>query len=128
MNYLCGMPKKLIPNVKTKIVKDWSKRLGDITISNQSFQGKLRIKNIRKYSYAHEVDIVMEGKIFVKIGTKLTRSWYGPEVLTGGQYRISKVKLNRFLRKNAIELVKHRLRYFGIEMRHYSEIKKIEWI
>lgn len=128
MIYLCGMSKKLIPSIQTKIAKDCSKRLGDILISNKTFQGKVKLKNIRKYSYTHEVDIVMEGKIFVRLGGKLTPSWYGTEIITEGKYRISKVRLNRFLRRSVIELVKHRLRYFGIEMRDYSQIKKIEWI
>jgi hypothetical protein len=40
---------------------------------------------------------------------------------------VSKVKLNRFLRKNMLWEVKNRMNYFGVEIKDYGFINKVGW-
>lgn len=107
-------------NLKKLILK-W----GEIPISNKYLNGVVKIVGYRKYSVSSEVDIVFEGKIFVKIHHSFISEWFDKSIHT--KHNISKVKLNRFLRKNCLQEIKNRLNYFDISLHHYSEIKKINW-
>lgn len=101
----------------------------EIPVNNNGLRGVFTIKNFRKYQFRVEVDIVFKGKINAHIGREL--NWYDSSILLNmnhKRYKISKVKLNRFLRKSLNKEVAWQLNYFSERFKHYSDIKKIEWL
>jgi hypothetical protein len=105
-------------------IKESLKKWGEIPIHTEHLDGVIKIKNYRKYTWAEEVDATFEGKIFVRVGIE-KKTWYTTSVLD--KYRISKVKLNRFLRKSILFEVKTRMKYFGVDVNEYYNITKIKW-
>lgn len=105
-------------------IKKSLKKWGEIPINTEHLDGVIKINNYRKYTWAEEVDIIFEGKISVRVGIE-NRTWYDTSILK--KYSISKVKLNRFIRKNSLFEVKTRMKYFGVEIKDYYNITKIKW-
>lgn len=96
-----------------------------IKVDTQKIRGHFTITSYRKYSCKEEVDVVFKGEIFCKIG-RTPAQWYGNEII--GIYKnISKVKLNRLLRKSLFEDVRRRCRLFSADLWTYHDIKKIKW-
>ena len=111
---------KAIKTLVTKYVKN-------VPIKTDRLQGKFTVKNIRRYKFHTEVDLQFKGKINAKIGR--TCDWYSSDIKLGHKdYRISKVKLNRYIRKSIYKDVSHQLQYFSESLKYYSDVKKIEWI
>lgn len=118
--------------LRTTETKDTSKALkkfgNKISVSNDSLRGTFTIKNYRKYKYHPEVDLIFEGEIYVTLNRK--RDWYDSSVLNkvlSNGARISKVKLNRFMRKKIMFEVKTYCNYFDVDLTSYDLIKKIIW-
>lgn len=125
--YLCGMHMLRTPQAKAtnKVVKKFGNK---ISISNSYLKGTFSIKNYRKYSHLEEVDVIFEGKIFVHYNRK--KDWYPSSVMITpppNAGRVSKIKVNRFIRRNIFFDVKTYLKYFDIELSYYDLIKKIIW-
>lgn len=75
-----------------------------------------------------EVDVIFEGSIYVNFNRK--KDWYSSSVMTDvfpNAGRVSKIKVNRFIRRNIFFDVKTYLKYFDIELPYYDLIKKIIW-
>lgn len=109
----------------TKVVKKFGNK---ISISNTYLRGTFTIKNYRKYSHLDEVDIIFEGEIHVNYNRK--KDWYNSSIMTTtfpNAGRVSKIKVNRFIRRNMFFDVKTYLKYFDIELPYYDLIKKIIW-
>lgn len=109
----------------TKVVKKFGNK---ISISNNYLRGTFTIKNYRKYSHLEEVDIIFEGEIYVSYSRK--KDWYNSSIMTNAipnAGRVSKIKVNRFIRRNMFFDVKTYLKYFDIELPYYDLIKKIIW-
>jgi len=122
------MARYLKTDDESKAIKFFvTKYLKNIPTKNDNLQGKFTIKNIRRYRFETEVEVVFQGKIQARIGRK-GLSWYGPEILTDKNYKISKVKLNRFIRKSLTKEIEHRLSFFSESIRYYNNIKKITWL
>ena len=119
------MARYIIENIETKGVKKSLPKWGEIPISTEHLNGVIKIKNYRKYTWNEEVDVVFEGKIFVRIGNE-NRKWHRASILK--TQHISMVKLNRFLRKSCLFDVKTRMNYFGIDIKLYENIKKVKWL
>lgn len=105
-------------------IKKSLKKWGEIPINTEYLDGVIKINNYRKYTWAEEVDIAFEGKIFVKMGVE-NRKWYKASILK--THSISIIKLNRFLRKSCLFDIKTRMNYFGVNLKEYDNIKKIKW-
>lgn len=118
------MARYLIQSVESKAIKKSLKKWGEVPIHNEYMDGVLKIKNYRKYQSYEEVDVVFEGKIYVKIFRE-ARSWRDPSILK--THRISMVKLNRFLRRSSLFEIQTRMKYFGVNIRDYYNIQKIKW-
>ena len=118
------MARYLIQNEETTGIKKSLKKWGEIPISTDLIDGVLRIKNYRRYRWDEEVDVVFQGKIFVRVGYE-NRTWYDSSILK--THRISMIKLNRFLRKASLFEIKTRMKYFGVEVGEYYNIKTIKW-
>lgn len=113
----------MIKSVNTQNLKKAILKWGEIPVQNNYLDGVIKINSYRKYSFSSEVDVVFEGKIFVRVNR--TSEWFDTSIYN--KHKISKIKLNRFLRKNCLLEIKHRLNYFDICLRDYSNIKKINW-
>lgn len=95
-----------------------------LKVKNDIIDGYYIINRYRKYKYYPEVDITFYGKINCRIARGF-REWHNSDVQI--KKNISKIKLNRFLRKALMPDVKRHAMFFGIDLVHYSEIKKIIW-
>ena len=61
------MSRYTIVNSETKSIKKLLPKLGEIPICDGNLDGVIKIKNYRKDTSRDEIDVVFEGKIFVKI-------------------------------------------------------------
>jgi hypothetical protein len=118
------MARYTVENDYTKGVKKSLKDWGVLPISNEHVDGVIKIQNYRKYNWREEVDVVFEGKIHVRVA-RTKKEWHTNSIVK--THNISKVLLNRFLRKNCLFEVKTRMKYFGVEIADYIDIKKIKW-
>lgn len=119
------MGNTLIKTKNTESINRFIKKFGKVHVSNHTLEGYFVINRYRQYTYYSETDVTFVGKIRCRINLKT--QWYTKDELYGACKRISKVRLNRLIRKHVIrDLVEH-LAYFGVEMKHYSQIKKINW-
>jgi len=106
-----------------KMIKKFSERkIG----CNDYIRGNFVIKNWRKYQFRDEVDIEFSGEIYAKI--VMESNWLSSEILTNKKRQVSKIKVNRFIRKKIFLDVKIYLAYFGINLKTYHDIIKIKWV
>jgi hypothetical protein len=120
------MGRYLIQDTTSKAIKKSLKKWGEFPIDNSSVRGTVTIKNYRQYQFRNEVDIEFKGEIFVRVSNE-NRTWYDSKIMTCGRYKISKVKLNRFLRKAVLQEVRIRMNYFGVNIKEYQNVNKIKW-
>jgi hypothetical protein len=107
----------------TKNLKKLILKWGEIPVDDNSLKGTIKIVNHRKYQFTSEIDIVFEGKILVIVNARETWIDYS----FSNNHKVSKIKLNRYLRRKCYSHIKHRLNYFDILIRHNTDIKKINW-
>jgi hypothetical protein len=69
--------------------------------------------------------VAFTGKMYGRMGRN-PNVWLSSEVLN--MERVSKIRINRFIKKSLVKKIESRLALFGLELRHYSEIKKLKWI
>lgn len=107
------------------LVKKYGKK---ITVKHSILDGTFTILNIRKYQNYTEVDVVFEGLVLCTINRK--REWYDSKIQDKDYvgFKISKIKLNRLIRKTIYKDIKDFLNYFCIKgLKRYSYISKISW-
>ena len=112
-------------NLKRAIIK-FSK---DVSVNTNLLRGKFTVQRYRRYIMRDEVDIIFQGEIYVTLGGK--KDWYSPSILdaSGKNWRVSKIKVNRFIKKSIFKNVLQHLNYFDIRHLHsHYDIKKITWI
>jgi hypothetical protein len=120
------MSRYVLNTPTTKATKLAAKKFGSFKIETDRIKGEIEIVNYRLYTVHQEVDVIFKGKIFAKANNN--REWLDSEQIKRLGKRISKVKLNRFIRKSCIVEVQHRMNYFGADIRYYNDIKKLTWI
>jgi hypothetical protein len=128
-SYLCQMSRYSIRTENTESIKKLTKKFGrEVPVSNSFIRGVFTVKNFRKYQYRDEVDIDFQGEIYVTWRGK--KDWYDASLMDKTQRGLkpSKIKVNRFIRKNIIVSVQTYLNYFCVDVRHYSDILKIKWL
>lgn len=99
-------------------------KFSSFDIDNDNAKGKVNVIGYRKYQFRDEFDIEFTGQIKARMNGKL--EWVSSEVLK--RKNISKIKVNRFIRREVFKILKPRVRYFSIDLRWYSDIKKLKWI
>ena len=119
MSRYCSNTKNL------KALRKVLSKLATVEIDTDFIQGKITVIGYRKYNSWEEVDVQFEGKIHARL-SRFSREWYNCEVLK--RTNVSKIKVNRLIRKNIFKSLDSRLRYFSIQINRYSNIKKIKWI
>ena len=99
----------------------------------KSLEGKFSIKSIRKYRKGsigsgpcYEIDINFNGKVFAAWNGE--RKFWGSELLENKN--VSKIKVNKVIRKNIVKDIQTYLLTFGIDTSPYYSlsVKKIEWV
>jgi len=120
------MPRYTIEDAESKAIKKSLIKCGEIPVDYNDIRGVITIKNYRKYMFRNEVDIEFKGEIFVKLNSE-GRIWYGSDILTCDKYNISKIRLNRYLKKLVQKEVSFRMNYFGVDIKNYKEVNKIKW-
>jgi hypothetical protein len=114
----------LLKNSDCIATKKMVVKYGKTKISDPSIEGDIVIKNIRLYNYGQsEIDIEFTGKIKARYAGK--NDWLSSSIMN---QRVSKVKVNRIIRNGLYKTLKQRLNYFGVNLYHYSDIKKLKWI
>lgn len=104
-----------------KILKKYSK---DIPVDNQNAKGSVSIVRYRKYTYREEVEIEFDGTLKLCVGGK--RDWYTSDTVRKIP-NVSKIKLNRIIKKCVLDSVNRRCKYFEVDIKHYSYITKVLW-
>ena len=110
-----------------KILKKHSKK--QVSVNNEFMKGTFTIKTYRKYEFREEVDILFEGQIYAKYRRPLqplTREWFKSDILR--DRGVSKIKVNKLIKKYLFDEVQTYLAYFGVRIRFIEEIKKVTWI
>ena len=118
----------VIRDESTKAIKKALKKFSgnDISLTNGTLRGSFKIKNFRKYPMHHEVDIEFNGEIFAKTSVLEGKRWYSSEIY--GQKNISKIKVNKLIKRYLLVEVKSHAAYFGIDVKWVESIKKVTWI
>jgi len=127
------MKRQLIKNpVLDKVTKRFIKR--GFQVNGNKLSGTLKIKKIRSYPtgmswspFAYEVDIIFEGNLYANCGQG--SAWLDSSVLT--KEHISKIKVNKFIKKEVKDIVIDSLNLFGIqELKYYDQfvINKVSWV
>lgn len=101
------------------------KYIKNVPIYTNVLQGTFSITNIRFYSYTLEIEVVFTGTMYGRMG-RTSNVWLTSEILK--RERVSKIRVNKFIKKNLQNKIESRLALFGLEFRHYSYIKKLKWI
>lgn len=122
------MVKRVIITKETEITNRCIRKYGKATVSNKFLEGTFIVTRFRKYSCYSEVDVNFTGKIKCRIGYDDFLEWYTKEGLYNKNKNISKIRLNRLLRKNIFSDVRNHLRFFNIDLHGYYDIKKINWL
>jgi len=107
-----------------KLIKKFSGT--DISFTNGTLRGSFKIVNFRKYYSHHEVDIEFKGEVFAKTSVLDGKRWFSSEIY--GQKNISKIKVNKLIKKHLLSEVRSNAAYFGIEIKWIENIKKITWL
>jgi hypothetical protein len=109
----------------TKSVKKALSKYGYLNIIHEKLKGSVKVVGYRKYSWGDEIDIEFTGKIHARVSYNL--EWFDASVMGDKNRKISKVKVNRFIKRCCLKDIKIYLNYFGIRIDEYSQIKKIKW-
>jgi hypothetical protein len=118
----------VIRDESTKAIKKALKKFSNVEISvtNGTLRGSFKIKNFRKYPMHHEIDVEFKGELFAKTSVLEGKKWYSSEIY--GQKNISKIKVNKLIKRNLLFEVRSHAAYFGIDVRWVENIKKVIWI
>ena len=106
-----------------KLIKKFPKE--NVCSNNSRLRGSFTITRFRKYGLTHEVDIEFHGEIFARTCSLDESSWLKSDILN--QKNVSKIKVNKMIKRNLLQDVKDYARYFGINITWVENIKKITW-
>lgn len=107
-------------NTVKKSLKKW----GQIPVDDKVIKGVINIKNVRQYSMYWEADVELQGLSWLYYGG--VKDFYSSDIQK--KKNVSKIKLNRILRRQVFNHVNSRLKYFSADIRGEYNIKKITWI
>ena len=116
-------------NLRKTIIK-FSK---DIPVVGERHRGVFSITGYRVYDITPntnyvEIEMVFNGEILVSVSQLKGSEWLDSDILKSDKYRISTVRLNKFLKNRLFNEVNNHLSYFDAKINGLYEIKKIKWI
>ena len=101
-----------------KLVKKYSKK--EINSFNDRLRGSFTIVGFRKYQFTNEVDIEFNGDLCARTNSVRNVDWFKSEIY--GKKGISKIKVNKLIKRSIFNEVKDQAAYFGINLRYMTEI------
>ena len=107
-----------------KLVKKYSKK--EINSFNDRLRGSFTIVGFRKYQFTNEVDVEFNGEICARHASFAVLTWFKSDIYN--QKGVSKIKVNKLIKRAIFKEVKDQAAYFGINLRYIEEIKKIKWV
>lgn len=122
------MGKYLVHNDLTKSQKKLIDKYSvDIPITTNGIRGTFTITNYRNYRFFSEIEIEFKGLILVTFNNQ--RDWYDSSLMekSVNNYKPSKIKVNRYIKKHLFTSVKNHLSLFCVDISYYSDIKKLTW-
>ena len=93
--------------------------------NNQVLRGSFTITRFRKYGVVHEIDVEFDGELFARTSTLDSRSWLKSDII--GKKNVSKIKVNKLIKRHLLQDVRDYARFFGIQISWLTNIKKITW-
>jgi hypothetical protein len=122
------MGEYLFINDETKLINKTLKRFSTVDVApyNTRLKGSFTIKKYRKYEFHEEVDIEFKGELMAKKDIESNFEWFKSDIYN--QENVSKIKLNRLIKKLLFDEVKTYCTYFGIRLTDSADIKKINWV
>ena len=116
----------VIKTPEAKALRRVVKKYGTLNIKDDNIEGTIQITHYRQYDYQEEVDVTFVGKIHVRYGGGLM--WLDHQRITKDMKNISKLKLNRVLRKFFINHLRSHLSIFSVRLNYAADIKTVKWI
>ncbi len=116
----------VIKTPEAKALRRVVKKYGTLNIKDDTIEGTIQITHYRQYDFQEEVDVTFVGKIYVKYGGYLI--WFDHQLYTKDFESISKIKLDRVLRKLLINHLRPHLSIFSVQLNYAADIKTIKWI
>jgi hypothetical protein len=121
------MGRYVITDSNTLGVKKMLSKYGSISVETDKLIGTFKVVGYRKYSYYEEIDVEFTGKIQARVKWgKL--EWFDSSILTDKNRNVSKIKVNRFIRRVCYPNIKTQMNYFGVKISQFTSIKKLKWI
>lgn len=108
----------------TKAIRKALLKYGTIKIDTYDIVGTLSFTTVRVYNLHWEVEIEFKGKAAFKVGLN-KKEFYDSSLM---KRNVSKVRINRILKRYMQKEIDMRLRYFGGRLVSYYDIKKIKWV
>jgi hypothetical protein len=123
-----GVYGKCISDDDSKVIKKSLKKFSkrEIASFNDRLRGSFTIVGFRKYQFTNEVDIEFNGDLCARTNSFVDTEWFKSDIY--GNKGISKIKVNKLIKRSIFNEVKDQAAYFGINLRYITEIKKINWI
>ena len=121
------MGRYVIKNSNTLGIKKLLSKYGSISIQTDKLEGNLKVVGYRKYLLYEEIDVEFSGKIKA-IVTRGKLEWMNSSIITDKSKKVSKIKVNRFIKKASLAEIKRQMNYFGVKINDYTFIKKLKWI
>jgi hypothetical protein len=110
---------------EVKFTKKALKKWDTFPVDTDRVSGTIIIKNLRKYlGRGWECDVEFKGKACFHYKKK--QEFYTSELYN--EKGVSKIKINRILKRGVYEDIKRRLMYFDVDLYYHESIKKIKWI
>lgn len=116
-----------IKSDSTKRVKKYLTKFGELKIDTDKIRGKILITGYRKYNFYEEIDLTFQGEIYARVNFKKSE-WYSSDILDGKNFRVSKIKVNRLIKRCLFKDLSRYLNYFSISIHNHCDIKKINWL
>lgn len=121
------MARYIIQDEQTKGIKKALPKFGTLHIDSEKIKGGIRVVGYRKYSWGEQVDVEFIGKIYARVKWG-KMEWFDSSIMTNKDVKVSKVRVNRLIRRCLLNDVKHRLNYFGVNINEISQITKLKWL
>lgn len=123
------MSRYVITNDETKVFKKLLKKYPGRNFSSDRLQGSFKVVGYRKYQFRNEVDIEFDGKLLATYKRYLeptSKEWFTSDILD--RQGVSKIKVNKLIKRHIFHEVKNYLNIFGISINFVEELKKITWV
>lgn len=119
------MARYIIQDESIRGIKKMLTKYSSFKVNEDRVNGVIEVIGYRKYTWGEEIDIKFTGKIAAKRHITDELLWFESSILTEN---VSKIKINRLIKKSCFKILKQRMNYFDIKINDYSVIKKVKWV